>query len=170
MKNITGVILTKNNEPTIKESVLSILNLVDELIIIDDFSKDKTVEIIKGLNENIKIIYHKLTRFDEQRNLGISLAKNNWLLMIDSDEMISPELSESIKKLSEEENIDAYWAIRENRIINKKIKENYKNRPLLFKNTLKFSYPVHETILIDEKKIKKINGLLIHKNWISFKI
>ncbi len=169
MKEISGIILTKNNESTIKDSVLSILPLVSELIIIDDLSEDKTQDIIKDLGGNIKIVNHKLERFDNQRNLGISLAKNDWILMIDSDEIISQELSESIKNINTEENILGYWAVRENRITNKKVKEDYKNRPILFKNNLRFSYPVHETILIDQKKLKKIKGNLIHKNWESFK-
>jgi len=167
MEKISGIILTKNNELTIKASVLSILDLVDELIIIDDFSEDKTIEIIKSLESTIKIIENKLERFDDQRNFSISLAKNNWILMIDSDEIISQELASSIKKIEAEENIDAYWVVRESEIMDKKTKEYYKNRPILFRNTLKFSYPVHETILIDKNRIKKIKGKLIHKGWRS---
>lgn len=169
MKNITGIILTKNSELTIEESLLSIINIVDEMIVVDDLSSDKTIEIIKNIDRNIKIISHKLNRFDNQRNLAISAAQNKWILMIDSDEIISKELSESIKDTKEEKEIDAYWVIRENIIIDKNANEKYTNRPILFKNTLKFSYPVHETILIDKKRIKKLNGHLKHKNWKSFK-
>jgi len=169
MKNITGIILTKNNKRTIKESVSSIIDLVDELIIIDDHSNDGTLEIIRNLDKKIVIKEKVLTRFDEQRNYGISLAKNNWIIMIDSDELVSKELSRSIKNLKEEENIDAYWSIRENQVFNKKTLEKYQNRPILFRKNLKFSYPVHETILIDKKKIKQLKGHLIHKSFVSFK-
>ena len=168
MKKITGIILTKDNELTIRDSVSSILPLVNELIIIDDLSEDKSIEMVKELDSNIKIISHQLKRFDEQRNLGINLAKNKWILMIDSDEIVSPELSNSIRETEDQAGIDAYWSIRENEIMGKKTDEYYNNRPLLFKNNLKFSYPVHETILIDKKRKKKLSGKLIHKNWRSF--
>jgi len=169
MNNITGIILTKNNEDTIRESVLSIYDLVDELIIINDFSEDKTIEIIKDIDKKINIINKKLKRFDKQRNYAINIAKNNWILMIDSDEIISKKLANSIKNISEEKNIDAYWSIRENWILNKHTYEKYKNRPILFKKYLKFIYPVHETILINKDNLKKLKGNLIHKNFKSFK-
>jgi glycosyltransferase involved in cell wall biosynthesis len=169
MPNISGIILTKNNKRTIKESILSIIDLVDELIIIDDFSSDGTTEIIKNLSKKIIVKQKQLTRFDKQRNYGISIAKNKWILMIDSDEIVSKELSIAIKNLKTEENIDAYWVMRENQIFNKKTFEKYQNRPILFRKNLKFSYPVHETILINKIKLKQLNGHLIHKNFISFK-
>ena len=169
MNKVSGIILTKNNSRTIKDCLTSISSLVDELIIIDDLSSDDTLAIIKELRPDANIINHKLERFDEQRNIGIEKAKNPWILMIDSDEIVSDELGKSIKELNEEENIDAYWVTRLNRFFDVYLKEEYWNRPILFKNKLKFSYPVHEIIEIEKDRIKKISGTLKHESWIGIK-
>ncbi len=167
MKNLSGLILTKNNERTIADCILAITPLIDELIIIDDFSSDRTLEIIRREFPSVKIFQKKLIRFDEQRNYAISLAKNNWLLMIDSDEIISSELAWSISNITEDSKTDAYFTQRLNKFFSVYLKENNPNRPILFKKELKFSYPVHEIIIIEKNKIKKLNGDLKHEGWIS---
>ncbi|MFA6513919.1 MAG: glycosyltransferase family 2 protein [Patescibacteria group bacterium] len=167
MNKISGVILTKNNERTIADCVRSLSFLIDKLIIIDDFSNDATLDIIKAEYPNAKIQQRKLNRFDEQRNYGISLTNTPWVLMIDSDEIISAELAQAIKNELESKNIDAYWSIRMNRFFSVYLKENFIDRPILFKNDLKFSHPVHETILINKNRLKKLDGNLSHENWIS---
>lgn len=167
MENISGVILTKNNQRTIFECLQSIKGLVQELIIIDDYSDDNTITIIKEVFPEDQIIKRLLNRFDEQRNFGISKATNNWILMIDSDEIISPELANSIKNLTEEKDIDAYWVIRMNQFFKTYLPEKYIDRPLLFRSGLKFINPVHEIIKVDKDKFKKISGTLIHNNWLG---
>lgn len=167
MNNISGIILTSNNARTIAECLKSIKDLVQEIIIIDDFSSDATLEIAKSIYPGVIIKQQKLKRFDEQRNFGIELASQLWILMIDSDEEILHELAATIKIETDTNNIDAYWTIRLNQFFDAQIAEEYINRPILFRNTLRFSYPVHEIILIDKIKTKKLTGPLIHHNWIS---
>ena len=167
MQNISGVILTKNNSRTITDCVNSIMPLIKELIIIDDFSNDDTLEKIKKIYPTVRIEQKKLERFDQQRNYGIKLAKYDWILMIDSDEIISPELANSIKNLTEEKDIDAYWVIRMNQFFKTYLPEKYIDRPLLFRSELKFINPVHEIIKVDKDKFKKISGTLIHNNWLG---
>jgi len=167
MKNISGIILTKNNQRTISDCVRAIAPLVTELIIIDDFSEDKTLNIIKQEYPTVKIFQKKLIRFDEQRNYGITLAINDWILMIDSDEIISSKLQDVIKNTNDTWEIDAYWVERLNRFFSVYLKENYTNRPILFKKTLKFTFPVHEIIEIDKTKTKKLSGALMHESWQS---
>ncbi|HPY08836.1 MAG: glycosyltransferase family 2 protein [Patescibacteria group bacterium] len=167
MENLSGIILTKNNQRTIASCLNSITSLIKELIIIDDFSTDSTLEIIKQIYPEVIIKQKKLERFDEQRNYGISLANNNWILMIDSDEVITPELANSIKDIKEEKNIVAYWVVRMNQLFDKYISEKHIHRPILFKKELRFSCPVHEIIKIDKNKKKKLAGTLKHENWVS---
>src|SRR3989337_339671 len=97
MNKVSGVILIHNSERTIRASVNSILGVVEELLIIDDFSTDKTLEIIKSLYPSVRVLQRSLTRFDEQRNFAIERVKYDWILMIDSDEEADGELTGSIK-------------------------------------------------------------------------
>lgn len=88
---ISAIILTKNEEQNIEKCIQSI-KWCDEIILIDDNSSDKTVEIAKKYKA--AIFSRSLNNdFSSQRNFGITLAKNDWILFIDADEIVSDALS-----------------------------------------------------------------------------
>ncbi|MFA6118909.1 MAG: glycosyltransferase family 2 protein [Parachlamydiales bacterium] len=91
---ISVVILTKNSSETIKDCLLA-LNGLDEIIIIDTGSTDNTLSLVKNY-ENTKIYNLDFTGFGELRNLGASNAKNDWILAIDSDEILTDALKKEI--------------------------------------------------------------------------
>lgn len=101
---ITVIILTKNEEKNILDC-LETVNWADEIIVVDDYSQDRTVEIAKTLNlKNLKIYQEALSGdFSKQRNYGLSKARNEWTLFIDADERITPELRKEINDLLIEE-------------------------------------------------------------------
>jgi len=167
MNNLTGIILTHNNEPTIARSVQSIKPLVSELIIIDDLSTDQTLDIIKKEYPAVRIFHKKLLRFDEQRNYGISLASNDWILMIDSDEIVNPELVAAIRSIDLTADIDGYWAVRMKKFFSVYLKETVPERPILFKGFLRFINPVHEVVIIDRNKVGRLSGWLMHEDWLG---
>lgn len=169
MKNITGIILVHNNELTISESVQSIKGLVSELIVIDDFSTDRTVDIIKENYPDAKIFKKKLIKFNEQRNYAINLASHDWVLMVDSDEIVDSKLFNALKSLDlRDDEIDGYWAIRLNRFFSVRLEEKNPDKLILFRKFLQFADPVHEVLMVDKKRVSQLAGYLIHEN--CFKI
>lgn len=95
---ISVVILTKNEEDNISDCIKCI-SWCDEVIVIDDYSEDKTVEIAKKLNA--KIFKHSMDNdFSMQRNFGLSKAKGNWVLFVDADERISDALAFEISNIA----------------------------------------------------------------------
>lgn len=103
---ISAVVLTRNEEKNIAKS-LSSLSWVDEIIVIDDYSTDKTLSFPSS--NKIKVYQHHLQGdFSQQRNYGLTKAKSNWILFIDADEIVSEELSqeiiEKIKSTAKENN------------------------------------------------------------------
>lgn len=91
---LSVVILTKNEEKNIKDAIDSV-SFADEVIIIDDFSKDKTVQIAK--EHGAKIFERNLdNNWAAQRNFGLEKAKGNWILFLDADERIPKELKNEI--------------------------------------------------------------------------
>lgn len=93
---ISAVVLTKNEEKNIEECIES-LKWCDEIVVIDDFSKDKTVDIAHKLGA--KVYQRKLDNdFSSQRNFGLDKAKEEWVLFIDADERVSQKLAEEIQK------------------------------------------------------------------------
>jgi len=91
---ISAIILTKNEERNIEKCMESV-KWCDERILIDDKSSDRTVELAKKYNA---VIYERDLSgdFSAQRNFGILKAKHDWVLFVDSDEVISDALAYEI--------------------------------------------------------------------------
>lgn len=103
---ISVVILTKNEEKNILDC-LETVSWADEIIILDDNSDDRTVEIAESLGlKNLRIIKKDLQDdFSRQRNYANQKAKNEWVLFVDADERVVPELRREINDfLIEEKN------------------------------------------------------------------
>lgn len=93
-ETITAVVLTKNEERRI-EKCLKSLTWVDEIVLIDGFSTDKTVEIAKRYNA--KVYQHVMTEgFDAERNLGNAKAACDWILQLDADDVMTEEAKNKI--------------------------------------------------------------------------
>jgi glycosyltransferase involved in cell wall biosynthesis len=94
---ISAIVLTKNEEKNIKKCLKSLHQLVDEIIVIDDFSHDKTVKIAQDLGA--KVYQRKLNNdFSCQRNFGLQKAKGKWVFFLDADERVSSRLKAEILK------------------------------------------------------------------------
>jgi len=91
---ISVVMLTKNSMATIKAALDAIVDF-DEIIIIDTGSTDQTLEIAKQY-KNVKIYREHFNGFGPLRNLGSNFAKNEWILALDSDEIITRDLKDEI--------------------------------------------------------------------------
>ena len=100
MSKLSVIILTKNEENNILDCLESMV-FADEIIVVDDYSEDRTEEVVKNLkNDEIKFYKRKLDNdFSAQRNFGLSKAKNDWVLFLDADERVSTSLREEIKDL-----------------------------------------------------------------------
>jgi len=95
MNKLSVVVLTKNEEGCIADCLESV-KWADEIIIVDDQSTDKTVEIAKGYTD--KIFFRKMDIEGRHRNWGYAQARNAWVLSLDADETVTPELKVEIEK------------------------------------------------------------------------
>ena len=95
--NITALIITKNEEIHIERCINNIKKLVSDILIIDSFSNDNTIEISKKLN--IKFIQNKFINHAKQFNFGLSQLSQDtdWVLKIDADEILTSSLIAEIK-------------------------------------------------------------------------
>src|SRR3990167_1565394 len=95
--DLSAVILAKNEEENILQSIESV-NFCDEIIVIDDYSKDKTTEIAR--NHGANVFRRRLNNdFASQRNFGLQKAKGEWVLFLDADERVSENLKKEILHL-----------------------------------------------------------------------
>lgn len=104
---ISIVILTKNEEKNILDCLETVL-WADEIIIVDDSSEDRTIEIAKtASHKNLHVLSHDLNEdFASQRNYGLAHAKNEWVMFVDADERVSPELRNEINNFLIEEKLN----------------------------------------------------------------
>jgi len=106
MIHISATIITYNEERNIARSIRSLQRVADEIIVVDSFSKDNTVAIAESLGASV--IQHCFEGYGEQKHFAIKQAKYDWVLNIDADEALSPELEKSFLELKKGPQCDAY--------------------------------------------------------------
>ncbi len=161
--NISGLIITYNEEKNIQD-VLESFDFCDEIIVVDSFSTDKTVEIAKKF-PHVKVIQNKFEDFTKQRNLALDAATNDWVLFLDGDERITPALKqEIIDELKKTGQKDAYYFYRKFFFAQKPIHfsgtQSDKNFRLFRKSKARYmaGKKVHETL-----EVKGTIGVLKNK-------
>lgn len=111
MSKISACIISYNEEEKIEECLKSLQGIADEIVIVDSLSQDSTKEIAKRYTD--KVFEQAFLGHVEQKNLAVSKASNDWIISLDCDERLTPELRDSI--LSIKDNLhkaDAYKMAR----------------------------------------------------------
>ena len=155
-RKLSALIITFNEEDKI-EGLIANLHFVDEIVIVDSYSTDNTVAIVKK-HPHVKLIQHNFENFSKQRNFALQQIQHDWVLFIDADETVPEKLEKEIKKtLSNPKDIVAFEIYRQ---------FYFKNKPLhysgwqtdkvfrLFNKKYTYFEPtkfVHETLIIDGK-------------------
>ena len=128
---ITAIVHTYNSEKYLDEC-LSALERVDEILVCDMHSTDKTIEIAE--KHSARIIYHEnLGYADPTRNWAMEQAQNNWILVVDSDEIVSPEFIDYIKsEIQKQDCADVYKVAFKAIYFGKFIKHKYPDQQARF--------------------------------------
>ncbi len=120
--NITVLLPTFNSEKTIRKTLDSI-SWANEVIMIDSFSDDSTLDIAKEFN-NVNIIQHEYINSAKQKNWALRHCSNDWILQIDSDELLENNseniIKEAIKKVNR--NVGCFRLKRKNFVLGKWIR------------------------------------------------
>lgn len=93
---VSIVIVTRNEEKNIRDALESVKDF-DEIIIVDSYSNDKTVQICKEYTD--KVYQHEWQGYSRQKQIAIDYAKKKWVFILDADERITLELKEEISQL-----------------------------------------------------------------------
>lgn len=104
--SISAVIITYNEERNIERCLQSLQGIVDEIVVVDSFSKDKTEEICKKFN--VRFIQHAFEGHIQQKNFAIDSAQNDWILSLDADEALTEELRKSILDIKVDPTFNGY--------------------------------------------------------------
>lgn len=160
---ISATIITLNEQKNIKRALQSLKGIVDEVVVVDSGSTDRTIELAKEFGA--KVFIRDFDNFSNQKNFAVSKAKGDWILSIDADEQISERLGEEIKKAVEHKEYAGLLIPRRNFILGQEIKHSRwspdKHIWLWKKELGKWVGDVHEEVevlgKIGELKNAKIN-------------
>jgi glycosyltransferase involved in cell wall biosynthesis len=150
---ITAYIMTFNEARQIR-AALETITWADEIIVVDSFSTDGTVEIARGFGA--RIISEKFCGFGKLRNFALEAAQNDWVFSLDADERCTPELAEEMRRtLAAGPQFDAYHVPRKSHFLGRWMRycgwyPDYR-QPQFF-NRRKMHYAddlVHETYKLD---------------------
>ncbi len=97
MLPISVVIITKNQAIKLRTTIEAIKPLTNDIVVIDALSQDDTVAVARACGA--RVFERAWTGYSDQKNFGNRQAKNDWILSIDDDEVVSKELTENIKKV-----------------------------------------------------------------------
>lgn len=174
MKNSTLsiVISAFNEERNIEDCLLSVKEVADEIIFVDNTSTDGTVEKAKKFTKKIFSQKNDPLKIDEQKNLGFSKATCDWILTIDADERLTDELCNEIKScIDNKDSVNGYWIPRKNIIFRKWIKSDmwwpdYQLK-LFRRGKGKFdTETVHKALEVNGHT-EKLENYMVHKNYDS---
>lgn len=117
--SLSAVVITLNEEPNIERCLVS-LAFADEIVVLDSFSTDRTVEIAKRFTDRISL--HKFVGYSDQKNAVMEMAANEWVLIVDADEVVTPELAAEVRKAIESDRFIGYRMPRLTHFLGKPIR------------------------------------------------
>ena len=120
MEKITAIIPTFNEEHNIAAAIDSV-SWANEVIVVDSFSIDKTVDIAK--EKGVRLLQREYENSASQKNWTIPQATHSWIFLLDADERVSDKLKMEINELLSKPDLkEAYWIRRSNYFMNKKVR------------------------------------------------
>lgn len=165
---LSVVIPTLNEEKDLPATLQSIKGLADEILIIDSGSTDKTVAIAR--EAGARVVNHPFKSFSDTRNFGNWEAKGDWILSIEADVTVSPELVNEIRQTIEFGKKSAYYIPRLNLIWGKPIyhtdwgPKDDTHIWLYKKGSGEWKSLVHEEY-VTKKSVGLLKNHLVHKNY-----
>lgn len=170
--------VTYNEEKNINRSLASVIDWVDEVVIVDGKSTDDTVKMAKKFGAKVKVYkYDNPDNFLINRSRAISKAKNPWVLVLDADEVVSPNLKKEIEKALTLDSKIAYYIPRLNYFLGKGLKKggqypDYCLRLFIKKYAQQTTKTIHDQVKISggPEKIGYLKNYIEHFPYRTFEV
>lgn len=166
---ISVVISAFNEEKMIGDCLRSVKDLADEIIFIDNTSSDNTVKIAKKYTSHVFIRENDPVNLNKNKNFGFTKATGDWIISLDADERLTPELAKEIKKKTKDTRTNGFDIPRKNIIFGKWIEHSIwwpdYNLRLFRRGKGKFAEKhVHEKLKV-QGEAGKLENPMIHYNY-----
>ncbi len=162
MEKISAIIIAGSEEKNIADCLESV-KWADEIVVVNSESTDRTVEIAGRYTD--KVFIRKWEGYASQKNFSLEKASNEWVLSLDADERVSPELLDELKTL-DFSRADGFYVPRRNYFLNKVVRScgwspDYQLRLFRKSKTTLTSRRVHEGFSVYGRR-EHLKGELIH--------
>ncbi len=164
MDRISACLITFNEEHDLPRALESLRGIADEIVVLDSGSRDRTREIAE--QRGAKVLVREWTNFAEQKNAAAAAASYDWILSLDADDEISPELRESLLELKKQEPQFAVYEFARRTwylgawVWHTRWYPDYQ-RKLFRRDKTRFEVPEHATVNY-QGKIGRLKGDLLH--------
>lgn len=173
MIKLSGVIITFNEERNIEDCIRSLVDVVDEIVVVDSYSTDNTKSICQSYQ--VKFVEQKFLGYVEQKNFALDQASHDHIVSLDGDESLSTELQKSIIDLKTNWQYDGYYCNRFNNFCGQWIKYSdwYPNKKLRVFDRRKAAWKgmnPHDHVELHEAsaKVGHLKGDILHKTYQSY--
>jgi len=162
-----SVIITTFNEARNIQAVLDSVSWAEEVMVVDSFSEDETVALAR--QRGARVHQRKYTGPADQKNWAIPKARHEWILLLDADERVTPELRTEIEEWLRKDDIpyDAFWIGRRNFFMGKEIRYSgwQGDAVVRFFRRSRCRYndkQVHEEIMTEGIRVSKLKHKMLH--------
>ncbi|MDO8497733.1 MAG: glycosyltransferase family 2 protein [bacterium] len=167
--NIALLMITYNSEELLRKSLSSVKDIVAEIVVVDGGSTDETIKIASLYGA--EIYNYKGINLGGQRAHGLSKIQQEWVFMLDSDEIISLKLADEIEEVVKNAGYDGYYIPYKNHFLGKPVNhggENYKILRLARKEKIKINPSLlHEKISLTSSKTGELKNYMYHYSYRS---
>ncbi|NQT89743.1 MAG: glycosyltransferase family 2 protein [Candidatus Omnitrophica bacterium] len=162
-KRLTALLIVKNEESRITNCLDSV-TWADEIVAVDGYSRDRTVDICKRYG--VKVVQHRFEgSFDTECNIGIDNSSGDWILKLDADEIVTEGLRKDIEQILEDDRgFSAFKFRRKNFFLGHFMRHGgwyHYSLHFLKKGKARYKGQIHETLIVDGK-VGKIEGAVEH--------
>jgi glycosyltransferase involved in cell wall biosynthesis len=170
MNRLSACLITLNEEENLPRALASLAGIADEIVVVDCGSQDRTREIAQRYGA--KVIARAWTNFAEQKNAAVAAASHGWVLSLDADEELSPELRKELLEWKQKEpGYAVYEFARRAWYVGGWIRHSGwypdRQRRLFLRDAARFSGIVHESLQF-EGEAGRLGGDLLHYTIRSF--
>jgi glycosyltransferase involved in cell wall biosynthesis len=162
---ISAVIITYNEERRLEDALKSLAGAVSEIVLVDCHSTDETIKIARRFTD--RVFERAWTNFADQKNFADGQAAHSWILSLDADERVSPELRKELLNLrAADPEVDAFSIPRQVYYLGRWVRHSgwYPERKLRLFRKAKAHWEgeyVHERLVV-EGPIGKLRGPIHH--------
>lgn len=153
---LAAVAICRNEEVDLPGFLENFVPWVDEIVLVDEFSTDRTAEIARAAGNKVKLIQRRRdaeSGFAGQRNAGIAIARSTWLLHLDIDNRAPPELAQEIRHAIEDDEKNAFYYRRVNFFLHRQMRGTglqHWNYPWLARrDKCSFENVLHERCIVE---------------------